>query len=630
MNRLSRPAVRDWVTHAAVLAGMCLLTAILLWPLTRHISGTSPRHDDAWMDAWTTWWMRQALWEHPQNPFFAPNAEYPIGAEMYWHNLEPAKTAWGVVLVPLFGPVTTRNLLIWTTFPLAGYTAWLLVRYVLERDGASRRLANAAAFAGATVFAFSRYHLCHADAHLNLSAIEGLPLYLFFFIRFLDGGRTRDLAALAITGLYTALCDYYYVTYAALFSALWVVAECGKRRGFWRWRSWATPTVYRAAAAGAATVVALMPVLLVLWRHANPRPLSPNHGDADFNADLASYLLPDRLSVWLTAVKPQWRAMILSLPGNNEENGNFLGYLTPLLALIAAKWRCLRDGNRWLAFGLVFFLLSLGVELSLGASTSLSPWVVLLLMTAMVAMVPDIWRSPLGRDALVWLGLAAAGCYFLPVTANGAPIEARLTMPYAVFKTLLPFYSRAGMADRFVLGATLALAVLFGGFAARVASRCKNASIAVAVALAFAIIPCTEYRGTPMALEPVTFPAVFDTIRNEPPDVAVLTDASGMSMLEQTYHHHPISYARLARVPVRQDVFESEHRLYQLAHSRGTGPVSAAERAQLKAFLHDYKFRYYIAHFFDPMRDRFIVQELGGKSIYQASDGSRYVYKLDP
>lgn len=629
-----RPA-RDWPTHVAVVLAMTGLSVAFLWPLLSHLKGNlASWYFDTWMDTWTVWWMRQALWVHPHNPFVSNICEYPLGAEMYWHNVEFAKTAWGVVLVPLIGAVASHNLLIWSTFPMAGYTAWLFVRYMLEREGVTRPISSAAAFGGACVFAFSRYHLCHAEAHLNLTAIEGIPLYLFFFVRFIDGGRRKDLIGLMLAIVYTAFCDSYYLVYSAVLSLLWVVAEARRQGPFFRLATLFTTLARRAGTGALAVTLILSPWLAALLWHAFPPPTSPYHGDADYVADVAGYFIPDRLSWWLTKIPASWADLSNKVDGDNEENGYWLGYITPLLAFVAARAPITRSGTRWYAFGLFFISLTFGFELRFATAMDAPVWVPLAMLTWAVASFPGGLRPGTRRDVWVALGLATIGCYFIPVTANGAPFRARMTMPYAIFKTVVPLFARGGMPDRFVLCATICLAVLFAGFVAWVASqmRFKDPRPAAAVALIFAAIPCLEYRPRPMIMTPVPVnPPIFDEIRDEPPDVAVFTDGSPMSQFEQIYYHHPISYARLARIPQSLEAFERPNRLYQVLHHERTldDPVSPAERETMHAFMVKYRFRYYITHFWDGNRDTFVTQQLGGHLVYRAPDSLLMVYRFD-
>src|SRR5262245_59086124 len=232
------------------------LTALHLWPLPKRIGDGVPGGlEDTWMNVWHLWWMRQALFERPQNPFFAPILHWPRGAELYWHSLAPAKTAWGALLLGFMRPETAYGALLAATFVVTGYTTWLLLRYLLVRGGFAEPIAAAAAFAGACAFNFSRYHLAHAHAHLNLVSLEGIPVYLLFFLRWLETGRRRDLAFLGLAALYTALCDYYYLLYLALFSAAWLLADRWRRGALLSPAALADPALRRGAAAALAALV---------------------------------------------------------------------------------------------------------------------------------------------------------------------------------------------------------------------------------------------------------------------------------------------------------------------------------------------------------------------------------------
>ncbi len=625
---------RDWPFHVAVILVMTGLSVAYLWPLLTHLSGFLPFwYFDTWVDTWTVWWMRQALWVHLHNPFVSPIVEYPLGADMYWNNVELSKSAWGVILVPLVGAVASHNLLIWSTFPMSGYTAWLFVRYMLEREGVPRLTASAAAVGGACAYAFSRYHLCHAEAHLNLTAIEGIPLYLFFYVRYLDRGRRADLIGLAIAIVYTAFCDSYYLVYSAVLSLLWLVAESMRHGPLFRMATLFTPIARRGAIVALTVAVILSPWITVLLIHAFPPPFSPYHGDADYVADLAGYFMPDRLSGWLPRFPASVQDLTNRIDGDNEENGYFLGYVTPLLCLIAARPPFMRAGTRWYAFGLFFVSLTFGFELRVATLPDAPVWVGLAIPAFILATFPDSLRPGPRRDAWTLLGLAAVGCYVIPVTANGLPFRARLTMPYAVFKTVVPMFARGGMPDRFVLCATLCVAVLFAGFAAWVGSQFpgRRPWIGAVVALGFAAIPCLEYRPRPMIMAPIPVnPKVFDEIKNEPPEVAVFTDGSPLSQFEQVYYEHPISYVRVARIPRSIDVFERDKRLYQVLHHERTldEPVTPVEREEMRAFLRKYHFRYYITHYWDEQRDGF-VRLLGGRLLYRAPDSLLMVYRFD-
>ncbi|MBE4748478.1 hypothetical protein G4177_09905 [Corallococcus sp. ZKHCc1 1396] len=629
MSPLARRAL-----HPLVLGVFVLLSAFHTWPLVSHLKGyVLGGREDVYMNMWHLGWMRQAVWLQPQNPFFAPLLHWPLGAELYWHTLSPAKTLWGVVLLPWMPVETAYNVVMFGSFVLTGYTSWLLLRYLLERAGHGPWLAAAAALAGACVFDFSRYHLLHATAHLNLSALEGLPLYLYCFFRWLDEGRRRWLAGLAACALYVLLCDYYYLVYIALFSLLWVVAERWKRGPLVSLDTWKDPLVRRAAAAGLAAGLACVPPIVPLLLHAFPAPLQIHHGDSDYFADLYAFFIPDTQSAWMVSLPAKVREFSLDIvrtkmSTNAEETGTFLGWVTPLLAAFAL-WRGVPDGRRWLGLGLGFAVLSMGTVLNIGMEDRLSPVVLLLGITLGVALVPA-WRERVWRrDVLLLLAIAVYLSWAEPLTAFGQPLKVQIPLPYVVFKHVVPLFSRGGMPVRFVLLTMLSLAVLVAFAAAHAGAWASrwDARLGVAVALAVAVVPNVEYRGLLMSMPPVPqLPPVFEEIRDAPMPVAVLTD-NVQGQWEQLFHGKPVSYARLSRLPVRESALV-DSRLIRAAEGMRSAftPVPPEEREEMRRFLKEHHFKWYVTHLFHPVRHRFIEEELGGELVHR--DGYVTVYRF--
>ncbi|MFP2930982.1 hypothetical protein ACLESO_38450, partial [Pyxidicoccus sp. 3LG] len=459
------PPLLRRLLHPLVLLAFSLLSAFHTWPLLSKLKGhIAGGREDVLMNMWHLWWMRQAVWVEPQNPFFAPMLHWPLGAELYWHTLSPAKTLWGVVLLPWMPLEMAYNLVLFGTFVLTGYTAWLLLRYLLERAGFSPGLSAAAAMAGACVFTFSRYHLAHANAHLNLSALEGIPLYLYFFFRWLDEGKRRLLVGVGLAALYTILSDYYYLLYIALFSFLWVVAERWRHGPVLSLGTLKDAGVRRAGMAALAAGVACVPAVVPLLLHLFPAPIGIHHGDSDYFTDLYAFFLPDFMSGWVESM-PDWVQQFAKglvqgkMSSNAEEAGSFLGWLTLVLAGFAL-WRGVPDGRRWAWLGLAFALLSMGTVLNINLVDKVSPSVLLLAVTLGVGWHPALRGRAWHRDVVVLLGLCTLVASISTLTSFEKPLLVQVPMPYVVFKHVVPLFSRGGMPVRFALLTTLALSVL--------------------------------------------------------------------------------------------------------------------------------------------------------------------------
>jgi hypothetical protein len=624
VNRL-RPLLR----HALVLALFGVLSVFHTWPLARDLRGhLVGGKEDVFMNVWHIGWMRQALWEAPQNPYFAPGLHHPLGAELYWHTLSPAKTGWGAVLLGFMRPETAYNLLLLSTFVLAGYTAWLLCQQLLRRAGFAPLLADVAAIAGACTFDFSRYHLAQASAHLNLAAIEGIPLYLYFFLRWQDEGRKRLLWGVGLSALYVLLSDYYYIFYLALFCALWLVGERWQHGRLLSLETFRDTGLRRALWAAGAAGVACIPGLLPLLLHLKPEPLKSHHGDSDYYVDLAALFIPDPMSAWVGAVPREWGNLVVRLvretmASNVEESGYFLGWGVLVLAALALRWG-VPHGKRWLSIGACFLVLSFGTVLQINGSRSVTPVFFLLLAAGLVLLPGRRMADSSGRryDVVAVLLLCAAAGLSSPFTAFGKPLEVQLPLPYVVFKSVVPLFGRAGMPVRFGLMVTLVLAVLLGFAAAHLGARAARhkTGLGLGVASLVAMVPNIEYRHQPMSMVRVPeMPAIFDEIARQPPHVAVITDHV-IGQWEQLYHRHPVSFARQSRLPVREAGLE-DMRLFQALHqvSGCYGDVTPQERERMRAYLREHHFGYYVDHRFNPMCDRFVREVLGGEQAHRGS-----------
>ena len=631
--------LRARVLHPLVLAALCALTVLHTWPLAARLRGhVAGGTEDVFMNMWHLWWMRQVLWEAPASPYFAPGLHWPLGAEMYWHTLAPAKTAWGALLLGLTTPEVAYNLVLLGTFVLSGYTAWLLARDLLARAGVSPGVAAAAAFAGACAFTFSRYHWAHARAHLNLSALEGLPLYLLCLLRYLGpgahAGRRRWLAGTALAALYVILCDYYYFLYMALVSAVWVVAARWQEGSLLARDAWRSPLLRRAGAVALAVALACAPTLLPLLLHLKPEPIGTHHGDSDYYADLLSLVLPDPGSWWLALLPPRaagwsWAFLRDTMAGNLEESGLFLGYLTPVLAGLAL-WRGVPHGRRWAFIGGMGVLLSLGTVLSIAGSRQHSPAVLLVALTAGYAA----WRGWRGRawgpDVLVLLALACVLSLRAPLTAFGHPAQVEVPMPYVVFKHVVPLFSHGGMPGRFLLLTTLALAVgvAFAAAHAGAWAERRRAGAGVLAALAVAVVPNVDLLGRDFHVVPLPRLApVFEEIRASPFPSAVYTDHV-LGQWEQTFHGQPVSFARLSRLPVREAGFEGM-RLTRALHGDPwavMGPVQPAEAEAMRAFLRENHYRWFVSHRPSAAQHAFVTGALQGTLVHR--DGYAAVYRF--
>lgn len=636
-----------WVSVLARQVGLVLANAALAvfhtWPLaarwrTDLLGG---EFVDPWMNAWHLAWMREAA-TSGRSPYFAPTLHHPLGAELYWHTLVPAKTAWGAMLVPRLGTIGAYNALVFTTFVLTGLTTYWFLGDVLRRAGATGRLAPLAAFVGAAVFNFSRYHLCHATAHLNLASLEGIPLFLLFFFRYVeDAPRRRWLVGAALSAAYVSFCDFYYVYYLALFCAAWLVFAAWRTGPILSRETPRSPRLRRAAGVAVAALLGCAPAVAPLLLHLSPAPLAIHHGDSEYPLDPLLLAVPDAQSAWRAALPAFLERPFARLQEGilgDVEGGVFLGLLAPVLAVVGLRRAPGDDTRTFARVAIAFALLSLGPYLHIGGEQVLPAGVALVLVAVWALGSRWLGSKPYARDVRAAAIVVAALSLVLPITAWDAPATFRLPMPYLFFKHMVPLFGRGGMPVRFLLMTQLCLAALaaLGAYHALRAARGRAALAFVGLVLVSAI----EMKSRPMPTSGVRpAPAVFETIRADG-ESAVLTDHV-IGQWEQTQHGRPVSHARQSRLPTREADLVRSPLVRAVERFEGldadpAGESAAAMRAQLGAS----RYRYFVAHVeaaedearfrhanareLDVARRAFVERVLRGRLVFD--DGARQVY----
>ena len=336
--------------HLLPLGLYLLLTIIVTYPLIRHFGTHLPGDGrDAWQNYWDYWWLRTAL-ASGQNPYQTPLLYAPYGAPLYLHTLNPFN---GLVTLPIqiaFGLIAAYNSVVFLSFTLAAYFAYLLVARV---SGSQR-----AGFVGGVIYAFGSYHFAHLLGHTNLLASEWLPAYLLCLVAAVETvGRHRlpPIGAGAGATLLIALCDWQYLLFAALLTALYAPFAAIARRSF-------TPLVV-AAAIGIGGLILTLPLLLPTVRElrataaTRPAVLGPEA----FSADLLSFVTPSPLHPW-------WGAWAERLGGRAVapavERAVYLGF-GPLALAALGLWLRRRQALGWGLAALIFATLALGPTLQI-------------------------------------------------------------------------------------------------------------------------------------------------------------------------------------------------------------------------------------------------------------------------
>jgi len=418
-SALPRRTPSGWLT-----AGIAFAYFALTLLLTRPGAGRFATHfmgHDTDGHAWGLWWIKTALlrgnWPWWTDRLFAPD-----GVSLYFHTLAFTN---GLIALPfqLVWPITVAyNVVVITSFVASG-----LALYGLARDcGAD----PGSAFIAGCLYTFSPFHFAHGIAHLNVLALQWLPLYLWALLAACRSRRTVAglLAGLVLFGV--VLTDYYFALFCALATGLVAV---------WQ-RTWRVP-----ALALATGVVLSAPLGIPMLRLINQGALAGMHEPADFSVDVLGWLVPGEVSLWGPVTAPIWRRF----GSYAEESGAYLGLIP--IAIVALGLRAgVRTIVPWVTGAAIFAILALGPWLHVAGLVSFVPlpYFVLSSVIPLVALA----GVPARFMAMAFLGVAVAVGLALTALVPARPAPRRTAVLALVLVGLLLEYApRPYTTTRFVI-----------------------------------------------------------------------------------------------------------------------------------------------------------------------------------
>ena len=248
-NVLAQPTCWALVGSIALAA---LFGRLTLQHLTTSIVGGQ---NDGYENLWNDYWLRTALFHFHQNPFFSTWIEYPTGASLRFHTLNPFGGFLALPLAPLFGSIAAMNLKLLGALTCSMFAAYLLIR---DRTGSAL-----AAFAGAAVYTYANdqmiYNYLNGTENYLIGAAV-FTLYCFLLLRAVGRDRWIGYAA-ATTGalLALALTDWQYTLFAVLFTVLYFIVTALQRRE----RRAILALLLRLGVIGGAWAIIVLPALLV-------------------------------------------------------------------------------------------------------------------------------------------------------------------------------------------------------------------------------------------------------------------------------------------------------------------------------------------------------------------------------
>jgi len=349
--------VNLWIAPLAFyFLAFCLLTYPLILSFPSHFFADA---GDGLQNVWNLWWVRKAIVELHTSPWHTTFLHHPSGVSLLGHTLNPFNGFLGLLLQPFLSLIATHNVIVVFSFVVAGLTAFRLALHITDSYWGS--------IVAGYVFTFSQYHFTHAEGHLQLVALEWIPLFILCWLRLvIDPGIGRAVAA-SLALLLVALCDYYYLFYCVLAGAMigaWHVWGIRAALPEYARRAWRPIGVFTGATLATSGVL-----LAALLRLNAADPLGGEHGALTFSLDALALFIPGGHWRFATLTKSYFER----LPGNIHESSVYIGLPAILLSIYVWHQRVRlrpRHPSLYLWFGLMLFfaVMALGPALQVAGS----------------------------------------------------------------------------------------------------------------------------------------------------------------------------------------------------------------------------------------------------------------------
>jgi dolichyl-phosphate-mannose-protein mannosyltransferase len=458
------------------LGGYLVLTCIyahrVLANFGSHIAGHG---GDGWQNIWNMWWFKHALasW---QSPYFTDMLHHPSGTTLLFHTLNPFNCALSLPFDLVFGQPVAYNIVFLFSFVASGFTMYLLVKELYAN--------RAAAFIAGCIFTFSHFHFAHAQGHLQLTAMEWLPLFLYYLVRVWRRRRLRDGILMGVSLTLTTFCAIYYFMaglLVAFLAGLYMLIRDRKRV--------LEKKLLLVIGSGALVFLATGGVLLIAMLINYFRlEMLPAHDSVYWSTDLQAFFIPP----WVSAYGGAFESIWSKWTGNSSECNQYLGYTVIALGVMA--FVLMKKGSRpWAWAGLML----IGMLLSLG-----------------------------------------------PVLHWGGKTYTNIPLPYGLFEFIFPFLKMSGAPVRWHIITLLASSILAGAGLSVILARVKERklgklSLAFVTAILCGIITMLELLPHWVESRELLYNDFIEEMRATPEDWVVydLGDAN-YSLLRQTGHRH--------------------------------------------------------------------------------------------
>lgn len=478
-------AAKLWVLPPATyFVAFCILTFPLISQFGTHFFTDT---GDGLQNVWNIWWVNRSVTELHQSPWHTTYLHYPNGTSLLGQTLNPFNGFVGILLLRFLTLIQTHNAIILFSFVAGGVTAFWL-SYSVTKSYWSSLVAG-------YIFTFSQYHFTHAEGHMQLVALEWIPLFLLCWYRLIKTPSIRRGLASAIVLFGVLLCDHYYFLFcvlAGILIVIWHAVSTRDFRGLFEKR--------RLSALGAFTAVVLLTsgvLVLALLRLNRRDPLLGSHDVAEFSLDLLAPFIPGGHWRFASLTKWYWA----SLPGNINESSVYLGLSVVFLIVYAwAKRKTIR-----------------------AQVPSFNLWYLLLAFFGAMALGP-----------------------VLRIAGKAIPTG---IMPYDLLQAVIPPLRLSGCPVRMMVMVTLAASVISAIGLTALFERTGRRRIVIGGILGVMLI--VEFLPKPLPATRISVPEYVNVLKRSEASGGVINAVSSgpMALYYQTIHEKPMADGYISRYP---------------------------------------------------------------------------------
>ena len=262
----------------------------------------------------------------------------PNGIKDFIHILLPSQPLIDFVsrsLGYLFSNVVTYNLMIILSFPLAGLSVFLIVKLLTKNNWAS--------FLAGLIFAFSPYHLAHAEQHISLVSIYWLGFFTYFLIKSWKENNYQNWGLTGLLFSLTLLDNYQYGFFAIVISATFLsyfaISKLVEKKKIYFNFSALKPIVFSGLIVFTMIFIFDFQLVKSLFSSQGITNLGPARSFREltvYSAHKFNYLYPSPQNPILGDISREKFDQSIGQTGSNLiEQTLYLGWTTILLALIA-------------------------------------------------------------------------------------------------------------------------------------------------------------------------------------------------------------------------------------------------------------------------------------------------------